>query len=93
MGNTESKTGKNYNDLVYLFDILTYGFDTSYECYDRLKFNSEIIMENISKLVKEKPELFMNVIKVYPQVKEYLFEIIGKDEYRYISYQLDLYYL
>jgi hypothetical protein len=93
MGITESKIDKNYNDLVYMFDILTCGFDTPYECYDRLKFNSDIIIDHLSELVKKKPELFMNVIKVYPQVKEYLFEILGNDEYSYISYQLDSYYL
>ena len=93
MGMTESKIDKNYNDLVYIFDNLTYGFDTPYECYDRLKFNSEIIIENVLKLVKREPELFMNVIKVYPQVKNYLFEILGTDEYRHVSNQLDLYYL
>ena len=93
MGITESKIDTEYNKLVYIFDILTYGFDTPYECYDVLKFNSEIIIENISELVTEKPELFMNVIKVYPQVKEYLFEILGTEEYRNISNQLDLYYL
>ena len=93
MGITESKIDTEYNKLVYIFDILTYGFDTPYECYDVLKFNSEIVIENISKLVTEKPELFMNVIKVYPQVKEYLFEILGTEEYRNVSNQLDLYYL
>jgi hypothetical protein len=93
MGITESKIDKEYNDLVYIFDLLTYGFDTSYECYDILKFNSDIIINNVSKLVTEKPELFMNVIKVYPQVKEYLFEILGNERYCNISNQLDLYYL
>ena len=93
MGITESKIDKNYNDLVYMFDILTCGFDTPYECYDRLKFNSNIIIDHVSDLVIKKPELFVNVIKVYPQVKGYLFEILGKEKYRFISYQLDSSYL
>ena len=93
MGIMESKIDKEYNEVVYIFDILTYGFDTPYECYDILKFNSVMINDNVSKLVTEKPELFMNVIKVYPQVKEYLFEILGNEKYRNFSYQLDLYYL
>ena len=93
MGITESKINKDYNKLVYIFDVLTYGFDTPYECYDILKFNLVMIIDNVSKLVIEKPELFMNVINVHPQVKEYLFEILGNERYRNVSYQLDSYYL
>jgi hypothetical protein len=93
MGIMESKIDNQYNKLVYIFDVLTYGFDTPYECYDILKFNSVMVNNNVSKLVIEKPELFMNVIKVHQQVKEYLFEILGTEKYRNVSNQLDLYYL
>ena len=93
MGATESKSEKTYDDLICMLNTLTTGYDTPYECRDRLKSHSTLISNNVIKLVQEKPGLLINVIKVYPEAKEYFFEILGPDDYRIISDQLNLYHL
>ena len=93
MGVTDSKPDKTYDDLVCMLDTLTYGWETSGECQYRLNIYANTITDNVTKLVKEKPGLIINVIKVYPEAKGYLFEILGTDKYRHISNQLELYHL
>ena len=93
MGSTESKPKKSYDDLVCMLDELSYGWETSYECQNRFNIYAIVISNNIVKLAKEKPELITNVVKVYPEVKEYLFEILGYDIFRRFSNQLELYHI
>ncbi len=93
MGITNSKHNQSYNELVYQLDTLTCGWDTPSECHSIFIINAGLITDNVSKLVEEKPELIINVIKVYPQVKEHLFDILGTEKYRHVSNQLEMYYL
>lgn len=93
MGIVNTKHEQPYDELVYLLDTLTYGWDTPSECHSLFIIHAELITDNVSKLVQEKPELIINVIKIYPQVKEHLFDILGTDKFRHVSNQLGLYYL
>jgi hypothetical protein len=93
MGQYNSKHDQEYNNLVDILDELSFGWKSHNECQLFLKKNSSLINLKAYKLVKEYPDVIIKLIKVHPETKLYLLDILGKDNIKNISLQLDEYNL
>ena len=93
MGQKQSILDQDYDNLINILDEITYGWKTIYECECILKDNTDLINIKAPKLVKEDPALIIKLIKIYPEAKVYLFEILGKENIKNISHKLDEYNL
>lgn len=93
MGQYNTKIDQDYDNLVYIMEDMAYGWNSHYDCELILKNNSLLINLKAYKLVKENPDLIINLIKVYPEAKIYLNDILGESNLKNISIELDDYNL
>jgi hypothetical protein len=93
MGQYYSKLDQEYDKLIDILDNIIYNWNAQNDCESILKTNSLLIKLKAHKLAQDNPELIIKLIKLYPETKLYLFEILGNNNIQNISIQLDDYNL
>ena len=93
MGNNTSKNDDEYIKIVEIFDRFICGWITPDECQMFLNTNSILIKNNFYKIVIRKPKLIINLVKVYPEIRNSFLNILGKEEFRFLSNELEIYNL
>ena len=93
MGNNASKNDDEYIKIVETLDIFICGWITPDEFQKFLNTNSILIKNNFYKIVIRKPKLIINLVKVYPEIRKSFLNILGKEEFRFLSDELEIYNL
>jgi hypothetical protein len=90
MGSNTSKNDNEYIKIVEKLDNIICGWITPEECQTFLNTNSLLIKNNFYKIVIKNPKLITNLIKVYPQSRKSFLDILGKEEFRFLSTELEI---
>ena len=94
MGTNTSKNDNDYIKIVDRIDSFIHGFITLDEYQQFLNTQSILIKNNFYKIIIKNPGLIIRLIKIYPQTRKSLLNILGKEEFRfylkYIIYKLIL---
>lgn len=57
------------------------------------KYNSGIIKDNFYKIVINNSNLIIRLIKIYPDIRKFLLNILDIKEFRFLSVELEIYNL
>ena len=90
---SKNEDDDEYTKIVIVFNNLIYGLITINECHIFLKTNPKLIKNNFYKLIIKNPKLITKLIKVYPEIRIYILNILDKEEFRFLSNELEIYNL
>lgn len=93
MGTNTSKKDDEYIKIVKTLDSFICGWITPDECQMFLNTNSILIKDNFYKIIIKNPKLIINLVRVYPEIRKSFLNILGKEEFRFLSDELEIYNL
>ncbi len=90
MGTNISKNDNDYIKIVDTIDSFINGFITLEEYQQFLNTHSILIKDNFYKIIIKNPGLVIKLIKIYPQVRKSLLNILGREEFRFLSHEFEV---
>jgi len=90
MGSNTSKIDNDYIKLCDTLDNFICGWITQDECNLFINTNSILIKDNFYKIVIKNPKLIIELIRVYPEVRKSFLNILGREDFRFLSNELEI---